>query len=218
MTAIRLPQPDQHIALAGRTGSGKTVAGLEMLSLRDLEKQPAFIIDHKSDDHIAKLPAEPFNPSSLFLPTRGLHHIKAKLNGAGRDTLETFMERAFKRGNAIIYVDEGHLLGPSDAVRMIMVAGRSKHVSMMWTSQKASWIDPFIWSQAHFYRVFQLQTKLDTKRFEENFPVRWISPPEFFSYYYDVSKNKLHYLSPAGPIERTIERLDTKLRTLYRAI
>jgi len=186
--------------------------------LRDMNIMPWFVIDHKGDENIARLPAEPFNVDSMFLPTRGLHHIKAKFTESYRDKLEAFLMRAFQRGKAGIYVDEGHLLGPSEAVRIIMVAGRSKHVPMMWTSQKAAWIDPFIWSQAHFYRVFQLQTKLDTKRFEENFPIRWSAPEEYHSYYYDVAKGKVIYLKPSGLIERTLERLDGKLKTLYRAI
>lgn len=218
MAEIRTPGPSEHIAIAGRTGSGKTFAALEMLSLRDMDNMAWFVIDHKRDDSIKALNLEPFNPSNPFLPRRGLFHVKANIRESFRDVLERFMVRGFERGKVGFYVDEGHLLGPSEAVRMIMVAGRSKHVPMMWTSQKASWIDPFIWSQAHYYRVFQLQTKLDTKRFEENFPIKWASPEEFHSYYYDVARGKVHYLKPSGLIDQTAERLDTKLRTLYRAI
>jgi type IV secretory pathway VirB4 component len=55
---IRFPDNTQHMALAGRTGSGKTYAALEMLSVRDMDEMPWVIIDHKRDENIKALPAE----------------------------------------------------------------------------------------------------------------------------------------------------------------
>lgn len=206
------------MAIAGRTGSGKTVAGLEMLSGRDMQSMAWVIIDHKRDDNIKALPAEKINAGDMFLPKRGLHVLHADMSKQSREDIEGFLERCFKRGSIGIYVDEGHLLGHSDAIRNILVAGRSKKVPLMWTSQRAHWIDPFIWSQASFYRVFQLQTVHDIKRFNENFPVKWKAPDEYHSYYYDVSKGAVHYLRPAHEIQDTIARLDKELKIDYRSI
>jgi hypothetical protein len=217
-STIRFPDATQHMALAGRTGSGKTVAALEMLSVRDMESMPWVIIDHKRDENIKALPAERLNPDALILPTSGLHVIWADMTTSSREQIEGFMARAFKRGKMGIYVDEGHLLGHSDAVRNIMVAGRSKKVPLMWTSQRAHWIDPFIWSQSSFYRVFQLQTVHDIKRFNENFPMKWKAPDEYHSWYYDVSKGKVNYLAPSNPIENTIARLDKSLRIQFKQV
>lgn len=216
--SIRLPDETQHVAIAGRTGSGKTVAALELLATRDMDKMAWIIIDHKKDDNIAKLPAHDLNVNSLFLPNHGLHKVQPRFNNEGREELENLLLRAFNRGRVGIYVDEGHLLGKSDAIRTILVAGRSKRVPLIWTSQRAAWIDTFIWSQASFYRVFALQTKHDVKRFEENFPIRWKTPEEYHSYYYDVNKGKVYYLKPSAPIGATAEKLDTLLRTQYRAV
>ena len=216
--AIRFPDETQHMALAGRTGSGKTVAALEMLSLRDMHSMPWVVIDHKRDENIKELPADTLNVNSMILPTRGLHVIYADMNASSRQDIEHFLERAFKRGKVGVYVDEGHLLGHSDAIRNILVAGRSKKVPLMWTSQRAHWIDPFIWSQSSFYRVFQLQTVHDIKRFNENFPIKWKPPEEYHSYYYDVSKGAVAYLKPANPIEVTLNRLDGALKVQRKAI
>ncbi len=215
---MRLPDDTQHVAIAGRTGSGKTVAGLEMLSARNMETQAWVIIDHKRDENVMALPAEKINPGAVLLPKRGLHVLYSDISTEARQGLEEFLLRCFQRGGIGIYIDEGHLVGASQAIRHILVAGRSKRVPLMWTSQKAHWIDPFIWSQSSFYRVFQLQTQGDIKRFNENFPIKFKPPAEFHSYYYDVSKGKVDYLAPAKPIEVTIERLDTRLRTQYRAV
>ena len=212
------PGNDQHIAIAGRTGSGKTTGAVEMLSLRDFDEMPWVIIDHKRDDIIKHLPAEPFNPNSVFTPSKGLHVIHASPSGKDREDLEGFFERAFNRGKIGIYVDEGHLLGFSQALRTIFVAGRSKKVPIMWISQRAHHIDTFVWSQASFYRVFDLQAPADVKRFNENFPIKWKKPPEYHSYYYDVSKGKTWLLNPAEPAEVSINRLDDKVRLNYRKV
>jgi len=214
----RFPSSTDHIAIAGRTGSGKTVAALAMLAQRDMDEMAWIIVDHKGDDTIAKLPAERLNLGSRWLPRSGLYVVRPPMTPAGRQQLEDLLLAAFQRGRTGIYIDEGHLVGQSQAVRTIMVAGRSKRVPMMWTSQRAAWIDTFIWSQASFYRVFQLQTVHDVKRFEENFPIPWKSPPPFHSYYFDVSKGRTYLLKPAPPIEETVKRLEEKTRLVYKAI
>lgn len=215
---IRFPDATQHIAIAGRTGSGKTWGALEMLSARDMHDMAWVVIDHKRDENIAQLPAEKINPGAMFLPSRGLHVLNADMSKESRENIEGFLVRAFEKGKIGIYVDEGHLLGHSDAIRNILVAGRSKKVPLMWTSQRAHWIDPFIWSQSSFYRVFDLQSPLDIKRFNENFPIRWKKPDEYHSYYYDVSKGLTHYLIPSKPMETTLNRFDDKLKTRFNAI
>jgi DNA helicase HerA-like ATPase len=215
---IRLPSPDQHFAMAGMTGSGKTVAGLEMLSLCDHDGIATVIIDHKREDYIMRLQAEPLHVNSLVLPDSGIHVVKAGLKPEDKETLEGLLQRIWNKKNTRIYVDEGHLLGMSHALRQIMVTGRSRRVSVFWTSQKAAWIDPFIWSQASFYRCFRLQTPQDVKRFNENFPIKWKPLDEYMSYYYDLSLNKVHVLKPAVAPEESIRRLGDLLRTHYNRI
>ena len=217
--AIRLPNDSQHIAIAGRTGSGKTVAALGMLAQRDMTRHAQIMIDFKRDEEIAKLPAEKLNMGSLFMPTKGLHVVFADSDDAGLQQVEDLLERAYARGNTGIYIDEGHLMNPrSKAVRKIMVTGRSKHVTMMWTSQRAHWIDAFIWSQASFYRVFQLQGPSDIKRFNEYFPRRYQTPDEYHSFYYDVGKGQQGYLAPSEPIEMTVARLEQTLKVGFRGV
>lgn len=215
---IPLPGPDEHYACAGMTGSGKTVASLEMLSMRDMSSQAWIVVDHKRDVNILKLPAENLNVNAMVLPQRGLHLVKADMSQSFRQDLEHLFQRIFRRGNIGIYIDEGHLVGSSEAIRNIMVAGRSKHCPLMWTSQRAHWIDSFIWSQASYYRAFTLQTKLDHKRFEENFPMKYQPPKKWHSYYYVIPENQIYQLAPASDIDVTLGRLDQRLKTAYRAV
>lgn len=212
------PNESQHVALAGMNGSGKTWGAIDMLSWRDIKERAWFIIDHKRDSTLKKLPAQPYNPRSLVLPSRGLHIIRPKLGGEDREDLEEFLRRVFKHGKIGVYIDEGHLMGFSNMVRNILVAGRDRRVPLMWTSQKANWIDPFVWSQSKFYRVFTLQTAKDVKAVQENWPVKFQMPAPFHSWYYDGTKNKVYYLLPADTIEKSVERLDAQLRHVYSMI
>jgi len=218
MKPPNFPNNTQHVAIAGMNGSGKTWGALDMLSHRVENGMAWIIIDHKREPDLKKVPAEklPLNP--LFMPKRGLHIVRPGTNAADRDDLETLLQRAFKQGNTGIYVDEGHLLGQSDAVRTIMVAGRAKHVPMMWISQRANWIDTFIWSQSMFYRVFRLQTALDVKTVQANWPQKWQPPEEFHSWYYDGKQGKLFYLAPADNLAKSVERLDAVGRHEYHMI
>src|SRR5690242_3860787 len=49
---IRLPKNDSRIVIAGRTGTGKTVAGLWHLSNYNLAARPWVLLDFKIDEHI----------------------------------------------------------------------------------------------------------------------------------------------------------------------
>jgi hypothetical protein len=176
------------------------------------------IIDHKGDDSIARLPAEKLKLNPVFLPNKGLHVVRPSVRKEDREELEGLLERIFKHGRIGVYIDEGHLLGPSEAVRMMFVAGRSKKVPMIWTSQRTTWIDTFVWSQSTYYRVFKLQTAKDVKAVQENWPEKWQAPEQFHSWYYDGKQGKLFYLAPAETLDRTIERLDAKLLHAYHSI
>lgn len=213
MAQPHFPDTTEHLAIAGRTGTGKTVAALDMLSRR-LEI-PWIVIDHKRDSSIKRLSLPDMSLTPKLLPVEGLHHVKPAMTAIDKQKLETLLERVFKKGSIGVYVDEGHLMGMSDAIRNIMVAGRDRHVPMMWISQRATFIDPFIWSQSSFYRVFRLQTKNDIKRFEENFPSRWTDPANYHSHYYDGRDGRQYYLGPCGPLEDSINRIDARFRKSY---
>lgn len=212
------PTNSQHIAIAGMTGSGKTQGAISMLSHRDFDAMTVYIIDHKGDSKLKLLPAEPLGLRPMFLPKHGLHILRPTMSGGDRGDLEDLLVRIFRAKRSLIYVDEGHLLGPSEAVRNILVAGRDRKVCMMWISQKANWIDTFIWSQSTFYRVFKLQTARDMKAVQDNWPERFINPTDFHSRYFDGVSHKTFYLAPSEPLETSIDRLENKLLHGFRRI
>src|ERR1700722_4598784 len=69
-----LPRLDQHLAMAGMQGSGKTTGAIDMLSRR--LQIPWLVIDHKKDSGLAKLPLRRIALNPLTLPREpGMYHI-----------------------------------------------------------------------------------------------------------------------------------------------
>lgn len=223
MATADFPDYDQHTVAAGKSGSGKSWAMLNMLARRlDI---PWLIIDNKKDSNIAKLRLEkiPLNP--LIIPTDNRPYLvqpsMGKKAASDRQEVEDFLFRIFdRRGNKPtrygVYVDEGHLFGFSPAIRQILVAGRDKQMPLMYTSQRATGIDPFIWGQSTFLRAFKLQTTLDIKRFNENFPQKYTALPDYWSHYYDG--NNQYQLGPSGDLNETIRLIDRATGPKYGAL
>jgi hypothetical protein len=212
------PKLTEHVAFAGRTGSGKTWGVMDMLSRRvgptKVSKGRPFpwvIIDPKRDDNLVKIPHEKLSPTARILPDSGVHIVRPKLDGSQKQDVEDLLVRIFEKKVCGVYMDEGHLHGLSKAIRMFLVAGRARYCPVIWTSQRASQIDPFIWSQATYYRCFAIQGPNDHKRFYENFGFKYTEPDKYYSYYYDGELGETFYLKPASPIDETLERFNAQL-------
>ena len=217
MSKPTAPKLDQHVAIAGMTGSGKSWAALDMLSRRG--EIPWLVIDHKGDSSIKKLGLPELSLGAMILPRDGFWHVKPDRNGdIDRGALENLLQRIFNRGRFGVYVDEGHLMGFSPMIRKILVAGRDRKVPCMWVSQRAQSIDPFVWSQSTYYRAFKLQTVNDIKRFNENFMRRYFEPPDLHSHYFDGSQGKQFILEPSAPLSETINRIDAQVGKAYKHI
>lgn len=219
------PELTEHVAIAGRTGAGKTTGALDMLSRRigphKVSKGRPFpwvIIDHKRDDHLAKLPVEKLSLRAIALPDSGVHIVRPKFNGSDKQHLEDLLKRIFERKRCGLYIDEGHLLGLSPAIRQFMIAGRQRYCPVMWCSQRASDIDPFIWSQSTYFRCFALRGVNDQRRFRENYGFNYQEPEKHYSFYYDGNQGETFYLKPASPLDETLGRFNAQLLKRFNHI
>lgn len=212
------PALTEHVAIAGRTGTGKTYGAIDMLSRRVGPSPvtrgrpfPWVIIDPKRDEQLARIPHEKLSPTARILPDSGVHIVRPKLDGSQKQDVEELLIRIFERKRCGIYMDEGHLHGLSKSIRMFLVAGRSRYCPVMWISQRASQIDPFIWSQSTYYRCYALQGPNDHRRFYENYGFKYEDPETYHSYYYDGNLGKTFYLAPASPIDESLQRFNAQL-------
>lgn len=219
---VRLPRPDEHVAIAGRTGSGKTQAAIDMLSRRDLSKQAWIVIDHKRDEKVGMLPATPLSISPRFLPDRGLYRVRPDLLDPNHASdLEDLMLRCLRKGKIGLHIDEGHCMPVnSPALKAILTMGREKKCVVNWCAQRATNISPYVWSQASIYRCFALQTPNDIKRFNENFPVRYSGDrlKKYWSYWYDIPEGQMYVVPPARDIQESLDALSRQVSVSFRKV
>src|SRR5690349_20121862 len=107
---INLPVDDQHIAIVGANGSGKTQAALYHLSLRNWGRMPWVVYNWKRDRGIDSIPGKTDLELNQMPEAPGVHvvHPIPKVDDA---RIEDQMWRIWERGETGVYVDEGYMVG-----------------------------------------------------------------------------------------------------------
>lgn len=202
---IRLPDDTKRLVIIGRTGSGKTYAGIWHLSLRDWTREKWIIFDFKGDPSLALLPARPLTFAQL--PTEpGLYILRPLPNQDAE--VNDYLWRVWRAGNIGLYFDEGYMVAKSDALDAILTQGRSKHIPVIILSQRPVWLSRFAFSEAEFYQTFSLNDIRDRKTVTAFQPaeVGENRLPEFNSHYYDVGRDTLNTLGPVPTLASLLPR------------
>lgn len=212
MTEFRLPGLTHRTAILGRTGSGKTRQALWLLSMAPFDKQPYIVIDYKH---------ERFFDRSDRIKEIGLKETPKSpgvylLRPMPDDDIESFLWRIWEKENAGIYVDEGYGIDPrSAALQAVLTQGRSKHLPVIYLSQRPSWISRFVLSEADFFSCFPLNDKFDRQRIQALTPADRMNLnnrlPDYHSYWYDVGKDTVFVMKPVPDDEIILDTLETRL-------
>jgi hypothetical protein len=221
MAAIKLPNRSQRTVVVGRTGTGKTVAGLWHLSNYNLE-YPWVLFNFKNDEHInsiAKAQHVDFN----YLPRkrdRGLfviHVTPYDLKPPARDepsTFEKYCMKLWERENVGAFFDESIMIGSNDAFVMLLTQGRSKEIPMIICTQRPRFISLYAFSEASFIQVFDLNDVRDIQTVEGFVPIEWDEEKplgKHQSFYYEVEEKKLVRLNPTPNMDQLRKVFDEKL-------
>jgi len=215
-----LPTSKQRIAVIGRTGTGKTIAGLWHLSNTNFDLMPWVIVDFKTDEHINSIERAEYIDTNANVKQAGVYIIQPHPDD---DALGDFLERVWMRGNTGVMVDEGYMMRVNNDVEKrfvyLLTQGRSKRIPMIVLTQKPVWISRFVFSESDYFQVFHLNDVRDHKTVESFLPPGAVQKlPDYHSVYFDVTANKLTYLSPV-PNEATIlQRIDDRLRPIRKHI
>jgi len=213
---IRLPGDEDRISIIGKTGSGKTIAGLAHLSVRSYTSQPWIIYNFKGDKNInairrarpLQLPMVPDQP--------GLYVVRPRWDEI--ELLNQHFRAIWERGRVGLYVDEGYMIGSrNEWFRTILTQGRSLEIPTIMLMQRPVFVDRFLLSESEFYQIFQLNDKKDRKIVEEYLPDSVdISRrlPRFHSYYYDSSEDTFTTLKPVPAIQDILQVFDERLARL----
>lgn len=223
---VRLPDNTQRSFVTGRTGTGKTQAGVWQLSTKNYNSFPWVIYDTKGDallQQIARLPGAKNIRFSDNIGKHGLYFLHPLPHEMKSDANEAFLWRLWKRGNVGVFIDEGYMFDKySDALIALYTQGRSKHIPMITLSQKPRYLTQFTFSEADFFQVFQLNDINDRKRISEFTSIDLDQMgqrlPEYHSLWYDVGQDRLVTFSPVPARAAIMDSFAAGLRTNHKVI
>lgn len=209
---MRLPNDSQRLVIVGRTGSGKTRAGIWHLSNRNFNK-PWLIFDYKRDDLIAQTPAIEIGVYDKLPQKGGLYVVRPNPTDEDNDAVESMLLKCWEKGNIGLYFDEGFMVPaqrPYKAMNMILTQGRSLRVPCITLSQRPVELSRFVFSEADFFQLFDMNDIRDRKTVGAFMPSEASQriPQEFCSWYYDVGKNDLVILSPVPSDDEILSGFD----------
>lgn len=208
--AFTLPNDTQRCTIIGKTGSGKTQAGIWQLSERSYTSMPWVILDFKRDVLISQIPFT--TPIALgFVPREPGLYI-AHPNPGDEEKLEAYIWDIWAAENIGLFVDEGYMLGHSRALQAVLTQGRSKRIPAILLTQRPSWITRFAFSEADYIQVFRLTDERDRKTVRSFVPYDSDKPlPEYYSIWYDVARDKIDLLRPVPREGRILDTFRARL-------
>lgn len=215
---MRLPNDNQRIAILGKTGSGKTVAGLWQLSERSYDIMPWVIFDFKGDKSIAEIPYTIEIQITDPPPSEPGLYIVRPLPDDG-EAVDAFLMACWRKERIGLFFDEGYMIGngkgDSRAFRALLTQGRSKNIPMIILSQRPAWLSRFAFSEADFYQIFWLNDIEDRKRVQGFLPRERADLharlPNYHSIYYDVGKDKVDLLRPVPNSDSILATFERRL-------
>jgi len=172
---------DQHVFIAGKTGSGKTTLAMYLL----FSAKRLIIVDSK--DTLSDWNVE--NDSSVArIKLKDGKDIRIRV--VERETAIELLELAYSTGDVTIYIDEMAALipprsKPPQVIYDLLQRGRSRNVSV-WTSTQRPTLVPLesISEATHFF-VFRLNLEDDRKRIASIAGKKILNPvPDKHGFYY----------------------------------
>jgi hypothetical protein len=227
------PDNTKRTIILGRTGSGKSVGGLNLLADMNWHQQPWVILDFKGEDLVRKIwkqnrravksispeDAPPKAPGLYIMPLRPL------LDDAA---LEAWLMAVYSRANGQtkkgcgLFIDEGFAMpAKGQALDIIFTQGRSKKIPVIALYQRPVYMTRFAVAQADYFMVYDQNDERDLETTR-----KFIKPafkpdgskisvyeelPPYFSLWYDVSRGKTDVLRPAPPPEVVLDKFNRRL-------
>src|ERR1700687_1269348 len=204
--AFYLPTNDEHTAVVGRNGSGKTMLGAFLLSTKNLQKEIWIVLDYKGEEIFAALEKARHIKFADVPDEPGLYILSSRPD-LEQET-EDWLWKIWEREKIGVYVDEGYMLPEftKGAYQGILTQGRSKRIPTITLTQRPVKISPFVFSEASHVAVFDLNAKRDRQTVEdrtgEGF-MSWLPSeyaeaglPRFHSRWYAVKHDGKYVVKP----------------------
>lgn len=200
-----LPNDKQKSVIVGKTGSGKTVAGIWQLSKRSWDRMPWVILDTKRDELINAIPGTEEISIYDSIPTKPGLYIAHPLPDE-LEAMENFQWKLWEKEHVGIFIDEGYMIGKSKAFNALLTQGRSKIIPMIILSQRPVWISRFVMSETDFVQAFWLNDERDRDTVGGFLPADMHRRlPPYHSVWYDVGADKVTILGPTPNSKAILE-------------
>jgi len=233
---VNFPQDDNRTLVLGRTGSGKSVFAIWLLSSRSFHSKPWIIFDSKNAaNDVLMNGLEDLGVPEIDIKKRppvkpGLYIARPKIE----DPVSTnrFLMDCWRQEETGLFFDEGFAIPqhrPFNAFDYIMIQGRSKNVPVIACYQRPRLLSQQLLSNIEFFAVFHLLKPEDRELIDgyvgyaegpngEEIDVNY-KLPKHFCLWYDVNEDKATVLRPCpGPdaiLEIFAARLPKRKRGLF---
>jgi len=212
MADFHWPNHTQRVTIVGRNGSGKSMFGAWLLSeCADFDKRPWIVIDYKYEtlfrDPRVKHLFHEIKPSSRIPRRAGLYIVHPRPDEG--EEMEQFLWRIWERGRTGIVVDEGYMLPDHSAFQALLTQGRSKHIPMYILSQRPVEMNRFVFSEANFFSLFNLNDRRDwetVERFTNNIDGKLRLPP-YHSWWYDTAQDATFRMAPVPHSDSILHKI-----------
>lgn len=224
------PRSDEHVAVVGRNGTGKSQLGFFLLSLRDHSKRISFVIDYKREQLFTMLRNARYVNLTDALPKEPGLYIARALPEIDDDAMENLLWRILDKERIGLFADEGYMLpndGKSRAFKGILTQGRAKRIPVITLSQRPVNVSRFAFSEASHIVALDLNDEDDQKtvgRYTARDFLKWFPPefaglkklPDYHARWYGVKKDTRHVIAPVPPAEEIAASIDAQLKPVRR--
>lgn len=222
---FRWPRTDEHCAILGCTGSGKTTLASYVLSEMPFHIMPYIAIDMKGDellgsiDHLREIGLHESIPHDPGL------YVVRPLPSDG-DGIENWLYKVWQKEHTGLYVDEAYLLPDKVWLRNILAQGRSKRIPTIVASQRPVDIPRSIFTEASHVAVFRLNDARDQKTVREFTPKGMLDErlPDFHCCWYSPKwqssgdEKPWFVLQPVPTAEKIVEKINARLKPVFKLI
>lgn len=218
MPEFRLPLATERATVIGRTGSGKSVAGLWVLSHAPYDKMPFLIYDYKGDEHISKIHGAQ-EVGIKDIPKKPGIYVTRPTANKDDDAVNEQLSKILQRENIGLFFDEGYMIPNDWPLQAILTQGRSKHIPVIALLQRPRNASRFFFSEADHFMVFGVSDRQDQKRIAEFYP-EYVEPglPKYHSKWYNVPEATDYSLKPVPDASTILGRFNARLGTRRRII
>lgn len=221
--SFRWPRTDEHTAILGCTGSGKTTLAAHVLSLAPFDKMPYIAIDYKGDELLGSIDR---------IKEIGLHEAIPKQAGlyvvrplpSQIEATEKWLWKVWEKGETGLYIDEAYLLPNKEAIKNILAQGRSMRIPVIAASQRPVDVPRSLFTEASHIATFRLNDRRDKKTVGEFTPEGMLEKrlPDFHSFWYNVKDHRAddlvpyYVLKPVPQSDKIVEIINDRLAPEFR--